>query len=96
MPQKTSKSLELLSIRAASRLLKIDHRTLKRAILAGDCPAVQLGKRYKIERRALERWTSVREPKQVHVIHIPGELRFEPSAGVRITTSKPEDAHATV
>jgi excisionase family DNA binding protein len=74
MPQKTTKSLELLSVRAASRLLQVDHRTLKRAILGGDCPAVQLGGRYKIERRALERWTSGRRPKYVNVIYIPGEL----------------------
>jgi excisionase family DNA binding protein len=73
MPQKTTQSLTLLSVRAASRLLRVDHRTLKRAIIAGDCPAVQLGGRFKIERRALERWTSGRRSKPVSVIHIPAE-----------------------
>jgi excisionase family DNA binding protein len=72
MPQKTAKSLELLSIRAASRLLGVDHRTLKRAILAGNCPSVKLGDRFKIERLALEQWASGRS-KPVSVIHIPAE-----------------------
>jgi excisionase family DNA binding protein len=62
-----------MSLRAAARLLRLDHRTLKRAILAGDCPAVQLGRRYKIERRALERWTSGLRSKPVSAIYIPGE-----------------------
>jgi excisionase family DNA binding protein len=67
MPKTTIRNLKLLSLRAASRLLGLDHRTLRKAIIAGDCPAVQLGKRYKIERRALERWTSGRPKRVIYI-----------------------------
>jgi excisionase family DNA binding protein len=48
--------LRLLSLLAASRLLGIDPRTLKRAVQDGSCPAIRLGGRWKIEQGSLYRW----------------------------------------
>jgi excisionase family DNA binding protein len=47
--------MTLLSLRAAAKLLHCDPRTLKDAIRTG-CPAVRLGKRWKIEKHELETW----------------------------------------
>jgi len=46
----------LLSVRAASKLLKVDYRTLKREIVGGNWPAVKIGRRYRIDDRLLDRW----------------------------------------
>jgi excisionase family DNA binding protein len=46
----------LLSVRAASKLLKVDYRTLTREIVAGSCPAVKIGRRFRIDDRLLNRW----------------------------------------
>ncbi len=48
--------MKLLSLRAASRILHVDHRTLLKAIVDGTCPARKFGKRWKIEEEALRRW----------------------------------------
>jgi excisionase family DNA binding protein len=76
MPKTTIR--KVLSLRAASRLLGLDHRTLRKAIIAGECPAVQLGKRYKIERRALERWTSGRPKRVIYVSTNPATTTSNP------------------
>jgi excisionase family DNA binding protein len=52
--------VNLLSVREAARLLHIDPRTLKAAILAGDCPAIRLGTRFKIPAPALWNWMAGR------------------------------------
>lgn len=64
--------MNLLSVRAAARFLHIDHKTLQRAIAGGTCPAVRLGRRWKIEESALRRWASGGTAPQEVVIHVTG------------------------
>jgi len=72
--------MTLLSIRAASRMLRCDPRTLRHAITHGSFPAVLLGKRYKVELHSLARWASGRLPVRITELPVPTAPSFEQKA----------------
>jgi excisionase family DNA binding protein len=82
--------LNLLSLRAAARLLHLDHRTVERAITNGTCPAVRLGRRWKLEETTLRRWASGGAAMPEIVIRLP---QVGDHGSPRPLARKTEDAH---
>jgi excisionase family DNA binding protein len=86
-------NVTLLSLNAAAKLLHLDYRTLKRAVVRGDCPAVKLGNRYRVEKRALERWVSGQRSLAPREIPMPpGVSDLPPDAGHVAVVTREERA----
>ena len=53
---KTTEKREMLSLKQTSKMLSMDHRTVRKLILSGGLPAYRIGNEYRIKPDELEEY----------------------------------------